>query len=202
MNAPIFIPKHPASLVKILPGSAIVGGQLLDNDVRRMVYFEGNKYNDLSLKRFVVRCLHAHGRMAKKYPTVAKMSLLIEDLVQVGEYDPIRCAVSVHKPADLAKWIGTDLVIPNDQLIYQNPLVVRDLDYLKALADTESPGDFKMALNHGIVSSKRIQWDTDHFYVHNEIDDTVKPSSAPMNWRTQPTSLESCFILRSEIFRT
>jgi hypothetical protein len=175
VNVPLFIPKDPkGDSLKILPGSAVVGGQLLDNG-RRMVYFEGNKYNAQDGKRFVVRCLLAYGRMAQRYPTVAKAAMASDDLVQVGEFDPVRSAVSVHKSAELATWLGMES-LPLGETIYRNPLIVRDIEHFRQLADTELPGEFYIALGAiaqgtGVVSEKAVRWVDDRFWIRNNTDD-------------------------------
>ena len=115
MNVPLFVPKDPTSS-SIIRGSAIVGGPLLDNG-RLVIYFEGNKFNAQEGKRFVVRCMLAHGRMIKRYPTTAKMAILPDELIRIGEYDPIQRRVCVEEAERLADWLSVG-TIPIDQLVY------------------------------------------------------------------------------------
>lgn len=81
-----------------------------------VVYFEGNLYGDDYFARFAMRCLHAHGRMAQQYPTVAKARILLRDLLQVGVWHPREKVVEVADLASLAEWCSWSLPISAEEL--------------------------------------------------------------------------------------
>jgi hypothetical protein len=171
VNAPLFVPKQ-STITTIRRGSAIVGGLVLNNG-RQMVYYKSNKYNAWDANRYVVRCLQAHSCMVHKYSSTAKMAVDPDEFLTIGEYDPVRCAVSVFDAPALLAWLQVETLLPAE-VIYRNPLQVVDLEHFTKLADTEQPGEFHIALAGGLKSVKQIRWTGLVFVIENEIDDTLQ----------------------------
>jgi hypothetical protein len=89
--ATIYVPaKEATRVLGIDPGSGIVGTTEL-HDGYLTLYYEGNRYNAVNMRRFEERIYHAAGRMFEGYPTIARMSLPVDvaatELVAVGEID-------------------------------------------------------------------------------------------------------------------
>ena len=159
MNVPVFVPKGPLA-IKIRPGSGIVGGQILSSG-RQMVYFEGNLYGARDLQRYVERVSLAYGRMLQKYPTVAKAAFAVEELVQIGEYDPARMVVLVEEAqrAALKAWLGLQTVTP-EQLIWRNPLQVRTIEqFFNIVGTTSELREFNFVEPSGALTRLRCFWD-------------------------------------------
>lgn len=119
---PVYVPTKPwlGRPFGILPGSAIVGVPRLDDATDSIeVYFEGNLYGDEYFFRFAMRCLHAHGRMAQRYPTVAKARVLLRNLVEVGIWHPRQKVVEVTDMVLLADWCSWKLPINTSELTAQ-----------------------------------------------------------------------------------
>lgn len=178
-NAPVYIPQGTPA-VKVLPGSALVGGQTLKND-RVVVYFEGNKHQIPDLRRFVARVGLAYGRMNQKAPTVAKAAFEPADLLQVGEYDPVRLAVSVHGTENLVQlgaWIGKLVehdTLPVEELIYRNPRQIKDFEEFVQLV--QAGGQFH--LHHATEGDclKRdftITWDGKQYVLQGSSRKTLR----------------------------
>ena len=107
-NISIFVPApgHPLSPF-IAPGSAIVGREPVSG--RISVYYEGNIYNTPGLARFADRVFTAAGRLAERYPTVARASLPATSLRRIGRWDDERGEVVLdERQADalLAAYLG------------------------------------------------------------------------------------------------
>jgi len=72
---PVFVPIRPWTETPfgILRGSAILGTLEPGPPAEAItVYFEGNIYGDAYFRRFATRCLHAHDRLAQKYPRIVR----------------------------------------------------------------------------------------------------------------------------------
>ncbi len=116
---PIYVPTKPwiGSPFGVLPGSAIVGVRRPDDVPDTIVvYFEGNLCGTEYFSRFAIRCLHAHGRMAQRYPTVARARILFCNLVEVGIWHPREKVVEVTNMDLLSEWCGWTLPVSADQL--------------------------------------------------------------------------------------
>lgn len=116
---PIFVPAEPwaARPHGITRGSAIVGVPASDALPDTLViYYEGNIYGDAYFARFAVRCLHAHGRLAQRYPTVARAHIPIGSVTQVGVWHPREKVVELLDLDLLAKWCGWTLPVRSEEL--------------------------------------------------------------------------------------
>jgi hypothetical protein len=117
--APIYVPVKPwaQSPFGIVRGSAIVGFHAPSQaDGMLAVYYEGNIYGDHYFSRFAIRCLHAHGRLAQRYPTVAKANLPLHSLTQVGVWHPREKVVELLDLDLLAEWCGWTLPVTSEEL--------------------------------------------------------------------------------------
>lgn len=94
----------------ILPASAIVGTKT-DGD-RIVVDFEGNKHGAVNLKKYEGRVEVAVGRHLTEYPTTARRSVALEEVVRVGsatyfpEYGTV--VTEIDEPEALAEWLGSE----------------------------------------------------------------------------------------------
>lgn len=102
----IFVPK-PGHELGIAPGSALVAGMEQPHKDLAVVYYEGNVYDVPDLRAFAQKLLHAAGRQAVRYPTVARMTIPRQSLIEVGHYDyPSQRIVQVTNAEALQAWIG------------------------------------------------------------------------------------------------
>ena len=91
------------------PASAIVAGVSQRGNETLLVYFEGNQFGAENMKRFDERCLHAAGRAATRYPTIAKAGVPARELLHVGVYDLLlKEIVEVIAPLALQTWVGNE----------------------------------------------------------------------------------------------
>lgn len=103
----LFVPAG-ADAFGIDPGSAIVAGVSQRGQERVIVHYEGNRYGAQNMRRYDERCLHAAGRAATRYPTVAKSSLPSDQLRVVGTYDLTTRHISVADASALQAWLGQE----------------------------------------------------------------------------------------------
>ena len=109
----VFVPASSDSH-GIDPASAIVAGQSQHGDDKRKVYFESNRHRACNITTFEDRCLHAAGRAATRYPTIAFAVLPLASLRHVGTYDlTTNRLTAVTDLAALQAWIG-DLPLATD----------------------------------------------------------------------------------------
>ena len=101
---PVYVPAD-GMLGIIRPGSGIVGRKLSQRDWELLLYYEGNVYDAVILRRYVERVYHAWGRMAADYPTVAKSIVRESSVIQVGWWHAVSQRVEVTDPAALSKWL-------------------------------------------------------------------------------------------------
>ena len=124
MHLSIYVPKPGTFAAKtILPKSGIVG--TIQEDGRIRIDYEGNKYGSANVKNFADRVLHAAGRHTygdKGYPTVARMWVDQQDVIEVGCWDG--CYVRVlgdEAIRMLERWLDvTDLLnelVPSGSVI-------------------------------------------------------------------------------------
>jgi len=110
-------PRHARS---IKPGSGIVGQSVLEGQMIEL-YFEGNLYGAVNLDRFAQRVRQAAGRMEQSYPTIARMHVKPEDVIQVGWFDADQGVVVVMPGGDaarmLASWLDVDVNELHKELI-------------------------------------------------------------------------------------
>lgn len=96
----VLIPK-PETSTWIANGSGIVAS--IEGGVAR-IYFEGNTHLACNLHEVETRLLIAAGRLRDRYPTVAKTSLVEEDLqkhfIIVGLYDLDELHLSIDKQSE------------------------------------------------------------------------------------------------------
>lgn len=104
----IYVPNAPNTF-GIDPASAIVAGVSQRGNETLQVYFEGNRFGAENMKRFDERCLHAAGRAATRYQTIAKAALPASELLHVGVYDLLlKEIVEVIAPLPLQAWVGNE----------------------------------------------------------------------------------------------
>lgn len=112
---------HPKTLTVYLPrdierpllgireGSGIVGGCQPAPSGRIAVDYEGNIYGSNGLSRYANRVLHAAGRHATAYPTVARARVEADELVAIGEFDETSGEITLagdDEREQLCRWLG------------------------------------------------------------------------------------------------
>lgn len=93
-----------AQRYNIAAGSGIVG-EASEAD-RITVWYEGNVYRSEALCGFAEKVRCAYDRMATNYPTIARMSIPADHLIEVGWYNPVLGTVAIdpaHQDA-VAAW--------------------------------------------------------------------------------------------------
>lgn len=100
----------------IRQGSGIVGSPVEGFDRQmRMIDYEGNLYGSQNVVTFADRCAIAAGRHLERYPTVARMVVHRNRLVEIGEFDPEFGQVElIEDPRArelLADWLGVEFVV-------------------------------------------------------------------------------------------
>lgn len=85
-NFDVLVPSpYSPYAMEILAGSGVVGYR--SNGIY-LIDYEGNRYGASNLEKFEERLLHAAGRAAERYPTVARLApAALDAFVKVGEYD-------------------------------------------------------------------------------------------------------------------
>lgn len=114
----VYVPRPgtPTAML-VLPRSGCVGEEIVNHDETTiMLDVEGNKYDSSSMRTFANRVLHAAGRQAQRYPTVARFYVNPADLLLVGTYDDQYGEVTVTDEQTLSAWLGIDH-IPPDELV-------------------------------------------------------------------------------------
>lgn len=107
----VFVPQEGAVATRgILPGSGIVGAPNPGAE-RVAVDYEGARYGQSEMSRLADRVFYAHGRLVEQYPTVARMAVRRDSLVEVGTFDPASgtiAPIDAASEATLAGWLGTE----------------------------------------------------------------------------------------------
>jgi hypothetical protein len=108
----IYVPNTPIphSLANIKPASALVGLPAAD---RTVVYFEGNVYAADNLRTFAQRLNCAADRLDTRYPTIARISVNNEDLIDVGTIRKDLTSLcwivdDIREPELLQQWLGNE----------------------------------------------------------------------------------------------
>lgn len=103
-------------------GSAIVAGVSQRGQQRVMVHFEGNRLGAENMRRYEERCLHAAGRAAVRYPTIAKASLPRSELRHVGIFDlQAQCVTDLLDVPALHAWLGNEVAPFSPAIRYSPP---------------------------------------------------------------------------------
>lgn len=87
MRLKLFIPSPDSTYYKVLAqGSALVGDPTDSRfgECKVLVYYEGNIYGACNLNSFAEKATCAAGRLIERYPTIAKVVLPREELIEVG----------------------------------------------------------------------------------------------------------------------
>jgi hypothetical protein len=95
------------SLLTIKHGSGIVGLPTRSGDVEicyEGFIFEPGLITDAARWRYAV--LHAAGRQIVAYPTVARMWVPADNLIEVGTYNPTHDSFSITNRGPLVAWIN------------------------------------------------------------------------------------------------
>lgn len=107
----VLVPRPDSDAARTIdPGSGIVtadaGGATVD------VYFEGNGYRAANIRTFEDKVLHAAGRLAKAYPTIARGRFPREDFDGVGTFsfsdDWREHRLDITDAAAVARWTAAD----------------------------------------------------------------------------------------------
>lgn len=89
-------------------GSGIVAARPVTERVE--VYFEGNRFGADNLGRFAERVRCAAGRLAMRYPTIAREVLPLHEFVEVGTFtfngDWSQMDLAITDQPTLDRWVG------------------------------------------------------------------------------------------------
>lgn len=112
----IYVPK-PDVATNIFHGSGIVSmpQRNLEHGILN-IYYEGNLLGAVNLRRFAEKVSCAHGRIAMKYPTIARAQVPEADYIHVGMYNPVEQVVDVRNMEALAAWCNWNLPVSADEL--------------------------------------------------------------------------------------
>lgn len=112
---PVYTPNRAApervrrALASIDPKSAILGGaDATDANDRTLIYYEGNRQGAENIVTFADRAMLAAGRLAEKYPTVARRAVPQQALTLVGWFSAGHGVdvTDANGLIELAKWLG------------------------------------------------------------------------------------------------
>jgi len=109
----VFVPREAAA-AGIRDGSGVVGAPLPGEQLVN-VYYEGALYGQSEMARLADRVFYAHGRLVEHYPTVARKTLPVASLIEVGTFDPPSgtiTPVDAHAEVTLATWLGSETLDP------------------------------------------------------------------------------------------
>lgn len=96
------------------PAYFMVLGEVPDDldDRALQIDFEGNLYGASNIKTWADRVYHAADRHLSRYPTIARATVPIRSMIQVGTIEGR--AITVTKPEALARWLGVTTVPPKE----------------------------------------------------------------------------------------
>lgn len=89
----------------IAPGSAIVGSELTDGQIR--IDYEGGLHGQIGFESFDRRAMQAAGRHVRHYPTSARIVVPAKDLQAIGTYDTDTWTLRVDNQSALQAWLRT-----------------------------------------------------------------------------------------------
>jgi hypothetical protein len=135
----IFVPAPGKSLSPFIAAHSAIVGREPDGG-RISVYYEGNIYDYPGMIRFADRVACAAGRLAERYPTVARASLPESDLERIGYWDDEAGLVVLDEPgapAVLASYLDTDVLDPDELVGVSSSRwqIRRELEAAQASAD-------------------------------------------------------------------
>jgi hypothetical protein len=107
----VLVPKpQTVAACVIVAGSGIVAEEATRPGRHLEVYFEGNKFGAVNLKTYPDRIKSAAGRLALRYPTVARGFFDPADFVVVGTFtfttDWYETRLRLTDEATVAEWIA------------------------------------------------------------------------------------------------
>lgn len=103
----VYVPAHDSPLRKTIAARSGIVGRLAATGPeaqRILIDYEGNLYGSQSLERYEMRLLHAAGRHVTLYPTVARMMVRPDEMIEVGTYDDADHQLTVTNPTELEEW--------------------------------------------------------------------------------------------------
>jgi len=109
----VFVPREGAA-ENIGAGSGILGTPRPGAELV-LVYYEGAVRGQRQMARLADRVFHAYDRLVRRYPTVARMTLPLASLVEVGTFDPSSGTIAPTDStaeATLATWLGSEVLDP------------------------------------------------------------------------------------------
>lgn len=111
----VFVPVNTTVPLAALvaAGSAIVGPAEYSEADQVTVYYEGNLYGAANVRTFADRARLAAGRLAERYPTIARAAVPSSALRQVGWFDPengITLLDGVQGSESLSAWLGVEVI--------------------------------------------------------------------------------------------
>jgi hypothetical protein len=113
----VYVPIAGPAQEVILRGSGIVGTEVPTLPPQVVIDYEGNAYGAVNLRTWADRVARAADRHETRYPTVARMTVRVEQLLWVGVYE--NGQVTLHdKNAEwaVANWLGLGDELPADEL--------------------------------------------------------------------------------------
>jgi hypothetical protein len=118
----VYVPVEGSSAARTIDRGSGIVGRVHGHHVQ--LDYEGNRYGAANLKTFADRVRQAWGRQSESYPTVARMTVPLLQVVKVGEFHPDTGRVALvneHLNDRLLRWLGlegeTSLEIPMEQLL-------------------------------------------------------------------------------------
>jgi hypothetical protein len=111
----VFLPANTTVLIAtiVVRGSAIVGPVGSNEANLVTVYYEGNLLGYANVKTYADRAKVAAGRLAARYPTIARSVVSPSALRQVGWFDPengITLLDDTEAQEALVSWLGVEVI--------------------------------------------------------------------------------------------
>ena len=108
----VFVPANPTATL-IARGSAIVGQTGGEEGEHITIYYEGNLLGYADVKTYADRARIAAGRLAERYPTIARATVPQSALRQIGWFNPetgIELFDEVQTKDALAFWLAMEVI--------------------------------------------------------------------------------------------
>lgn len=104
----IFVPDDHPSVADIVRGSGVVGKPLGESPEPQVeIYYEGNLHSAVGLDDWESRLVIAAGRLAARYPTIARSVVPERALRVVGTFDTEFWSIqAITDPAAVQQWTG------------------------------------------------------------------------------------------------